>query len=447
MRVRERSRFSDLESLDDLIEQMQRRALPLRDPRDLDPLLARIGAARFVLIGEASHGTAEYYGWRVALSQRLIREKGFNFIAVEGDWPDCYRLNRYVKELPDSGASAYEVLHTFDRWPTWMWANWEVVRFAEWLCDLNRTLPLEQRGGFYGLDMYSLWESLAAVTGYLQRTDPDALPAAYKAYNCLEPYQEDAQAYSRAATFVPASCENDVVQLLAELRQNAPLYAEDKNEPYFNAQQNAIVVREAESYYRQMMRGGATTWNIRDRHMSETLARLCDHHGPDSKAIVWAHNTHVGDARYTDMADEGMVNIGQLARERYGDDDVVLVGLGGHHGSVIAGTEWDAPLQRMNVPPAPAGSWEDVFYRGSQANSLHLLDRAASSAQMLEPRGHRAIGVVYHPQYEAFGNYVPTVLPRRYDAFLFFGETQALHPLHVEAHDRGEPPETYPWAV
>jgi erythromycin esterase len=427
--------------------QVQALAHPLRKPADLDPLLDHVGEARYVLLGEASHGTAEYYTWRTEISRRLISEKGFSFIAVEGDWPDCYRVNRYVKGFADAGESAREVLHAFERWPTWMWANEEAAALAEWLRRYNETLPEEQKAGFYGLDVYSLWDSLYQVMGYLRKRDPAALAAARKAFQCFEPYGEDVQDYARATHWADASCEDEVVALLAELRRGDPPWSDDGREARFNAVQNALTVKNAEHYYRTMVRGGPDSWNIRDHHMTETLGRLMTQHGPAAKAIIWEHNTHVGDARFTDMADDGMVNVGQLVRERYGGKGVVLVGFGSYEGSVIAGREWDAPMERMPVPPAKPRSWEEVLHLAGAEDKLLLLARAGATPELLQPRGHRAIGVVYHPEYE-YGNYVPTVLPRRYDAFLYLDQTRALHPFRdVKVHDEGEVPETYPSGV
>jgi erythromycin esterase-like protein len=422
-------------------------ARPLRTPRDLDPLMERIGAARFVLLGEASHGTAEYYTWRADLSRRLILEKGFSFLAVEGDWPDCYRVNRYVKGLPDSGASVREVLHAFTRWPTWMWANEEVVELVEWLRRHNEGLPGGQKVGFYGLDVYSLWDSLYAILTYLHRVDPSALPAAWKAFRCFELYGEDVREYARATRFVPNSCEQEVVALLRELRARTPQHRADGREAYFEAEQNAFVLKNAEAYYRAMIGGGPESWNVRDHHMADTLDRLMRHHGPSARAIVWEHNTHIGDGRFTDMADEGMVNVGQLTRERHAGEGVLLVGFGSYRGSVIAGTSWDAPMRRMRVPPGRAGSWESIMHQAGPDDKLLLFDAGAGTGPILERRGHRAIGVVYHPEYEHFGNYVPTVLPRRYDAFLYLDRTEALHPLHDVRPDHEEVPETYPSGV
>ncbi len=431
-----------------LLAAVRSQSRPLRSPSDLDPLLDRIGDARHVLLGEASHGTHEYYTWRAGLSRRLVEEKGFSFIAVEGDWPDCYRVNRYVKGYPDSGGSAHEVLHAFERWPTWMWANEEIVELTEWLRWHNEDRAEEHKVGFYGLDVYSLWDSLYQVLGYLGKHVPEALPAARRTFQCFEPYGEDVQRYARATRWLDVSCEDEVVGLLAELRRPAGPSSRDDREAHFNAEQNALVVQNAEHYYRTMVQGGPESWNLRDRHMTETLERLLRHHGPRSRGIVWAHNTHIGDARYTDMAEAGMVNIGQLVREGHAEEGVLLVGFGSYRGRVIAGQEWEAPMEQLPVPPGRPGSWEDVLHRAGTENRLLLLDQVHTNEDFLEERGHRAIGVVYHPDYERYGNYVPTVLPLRYDAFLFLKETQALHPLHdVRVHEEGEVPETYPSGV
>jgi erythromycin esterase-like protein len=425
---------------------LERAASPLESARDLDPLIERIGDARFVLLGEASHGTSEFYTWRTELSKRLMAERGFTFIAVEGDWPDCYRVNRYVRGMPDSGASSTAVLHAFERWPTWMWANREVIALVDWLRDYNRRRSPDQRAGFYGLDVYSLWDSMRAVIEYLERIDPQLARNARSAYNCFEPYAEDVQEYARATALVPTSCEAEAVSVLRALRGRAPEFREDGREGYFNAEQNALVAKNAELYYRTMVRGGSASWNVRDTHMVETLDRLMQHHGPTSKAIVWEHNTHIGDARYTDMARARMVNVGQLVRQEHAEDGVVLVGFGSHRGTVIAAEEWGMPMQRMRVPPARDGSFEALLFEARVGDALFLFDGTDNGGiRGLEaPMGHRAIGVVYDPNYERWGNYVPTIVPRRYDAFLYIDETRALDPLHMPVHVGGDLPETYP---
>jgi erythromycin esterase-like protein len=439
---------------DTLVQQARERALPLRRPEDLDPLVERIGAAHYALLGEATHGTHEYYTWRAEITRRLIRERGFNLIAVEGDWPDCYRLNCYVRGELGSGESAFDVLHTFDRWPTWMWANREIAHLAEWLRDWNADLPEERKVGFFGLDVYSLWDSMASVTRYLEHTAPELARSARESYACFDRFGGDVQDYARATRWVPASCEHEVVSTLLELRRHAAaLRQQDGNvarQAYFNAEQNALVAQNAEHYYRIMVRGGPDSWNLRDEHMLLTLDRLMQFHrelGGDSRAIVWAHNTHVGDARATDMTRAGMFNLGQLVRERHGADETVLVGFGSHRGSVVAGRVWDAPMERMPVPEAQADSWEDVLHRTGVGDQLHLLSPDKLPDAWSEARGHRAIGVVYDPRSEAFGNYVPTVLPERYDAFLFLDRTHALQALHLRVHDEQELPETFPSGV
>jgi erythromycin esterase-like protein len=417
-------------------------AAPLTDPGDLDVLLDRVGAAQVVMLGEASHGTHEFYTWRAAISRRLIAELGFSFVAVEGDWPDCDRVDRSVRCRPDAPADPRAALLAFERWPTWMWANEEVVDFTRWLRAHNTALDEAERVGFHGLDVYSLWESLREILTYLREHDPEQVPAALAAYRCFEPYDEDEQQYALATRFVPTSCENEVVDLLVGLRQKA---AAD-GAGWFAAWQNAEVVAGAERYYRAMVRGGRESWNVRDRHMDDTLARLLQHYGPGAKAIVWAHNTHVGDARATDMAAAGEVNIGQLARERYGADRVVLVGFGSHRGTVVAADAWGAPTEVLPVPPARRHSLEDVLHAAAPPDALLVFPQAEPPDVLTDELDHRAIGVVYHPDREQWGNYVPTVLGARYDAFCWFDRSEAVRPLHTRRVDVLEP-ETYPYGV
>ncbi|BBH71683.1 hypothetical protein ACTI_83680 [Actinoplanes sp. OR16] len=411
-------------------------ATPLSRAADLDPLLDRIGDAHVVMLGEATHGTHEFYSWRAALTRRLIAEKDFGFVAVEGDWPDCDRVDRAVRLMPGAPDDPREALLTFERWPTWMWANEEVVEFARWLRGHNASREPSQRAGFHGLDVYSLWESLREILTHLREHDPDQVEVALSAYRCFEPFQEDAQQYALATRFVPVSCEIEVIGLLASLRERADL----------GLVQNAAVVAGAERYYRAMVRGGRESWNVRDRHMDDTLDRLMGHYGPAAKAVVWAHNTHVGDARYTDMGSAGMVNIGQLGRERYGPHDVVLVGYGTHHGTVTAGDGWGAPMREMTVPAARRRSLEALLHSSAPARSLFVFPRADRPDFLTRPLKHRAIGVVYHPEAEQSGNWVPTILGDRYDAFCWFDATTAVSPLqmaHIDVHE----PETYPSGV
>jgi erythromycin esterase-like protein len=351
-----------------------------------------------------------------------------------------------VKNRPDAGDSAEDVLHAFARWPTWMWANREVVSLTDWLRAHNERAPFDQQIGFYGLDVYSLWESMAAVVKYLERIDPALARSARRAYGCFDPYYDDVQQYARATALVPTSCEDEAVAMLQALRSNAPTYREDGRDAYFDAEQNALTARNAERYYRTMVRGGPQSWNVRDGHMVDTLDRLMAHHGPRAKAIAWEHNTHIGDARFTDMARAGMVNVGQLVREAHARDGTMLVGFGTHHGTVIAGDEWGAQMRRMQMPEARSGSFEDVLHRGVGRDALLVFDGSDDGGirGLDSPIPHRAIGVVYDPRAERWGNYVPTVIPRRYDAFIYIETSQALDPLHMPALVDGEVPATYP---
>lgn len=419
---------------------------PLDNKGDLEPLFRRIGDARIVMLGEASHGTHEYYIWRSYITRRLVEEKGFNFIAVEGDWPDCYRVNRYIKNYTDSGKGAFKVLHAFNRWPTWMWANWETVALADWLEKHNRSLPLNKKVGFYGLDVYSLWESMESIMEYLKKIDPNAVKIAEAAFRCFEPFRRDeGQSYAKASRLVPELCQNEVLQLLKEIRNRLPSYNSD-HENVFNTEQNALVAVNAENYYRAMIKGGPHSWNVRDRHMAETLDRLLEFHGGTSKAVVWEHNTHIGDARATDMSENGMFNIGELARLNHGNKDVVLVGFGSYKGTVMAGHSWGAAMQKITMPEARKNSWEHMLHSAGTKNKLLLMEDFRADMFMENHFAHRAIGVVYNPQYEQYGNYVPSILPLRYDAFVYLDETSALRPLHIQP-DGHQMPETYPFGV
>ena len=414
-------------------------ARPLRTPADLDPLMDRIGDARIVAIGEASHGTHEYYAWRAALTRRLIEERDFRFVAVEGDWPDCYRVNRSVRLRDGADEDPRDALDAFSRWPTWMWANDDVVAFCRWLREWNAARHEERQVGFYGIDVYSLWDSVQELVGWLGEHEPEHVDRAVQALRCFEPFGEDGAEYAFASRFAPTSCEQAAVDLLRSLcEQRGRGEAATDREGRFSAEQNAAVVVDAERYYRAMVQGSAESWNVRDVHMVDTLDRLLLHAG--GKAVVWEHNTHIGDARATDMAGAGMVNVGQLLRERHGTDDVVLVGFGGHRGSVIAGSAWGAQMQRMVVPPARRGSLEALLHDAVGADALFVVPRGERPAWLDRRLDHRAIGVVYRPEREKWGNYVPTLLGERYDAFLYLEETTALRPLHLEHADEHVPP-------
>jgi erythromycin esterase len=415
---------------------------PLKSSKDLDPLLENIETARYVLLGEASHGTHEFYTWRTAISKRLIQEEAFSFIAVEGDWPDCYRINRYVKGYSDTGETALEVLKRFKRWPTWMWANWEIAALMEWLREYNRSQPIAKKVGFYGLDVYSLWESMEFMMNYLRKEDPKSAQLAIEAIRCFEPYEEG-QDYAKAMLNLSADCTEEVVRLLQAVRKRSPNYDHDR-EASLNAEMNAQVIANAEEYYRSMVSFRDHSWNIRDSHMMETLEAIMEFHGRKAKGIVWEHNTHVGDARYTDMREEGMWNVGQLVREKHEKDaGVFIVGFSSYEGSVIAGKIWGGTMQRMNVPAAIKGSVEYILHNDSPENKLILLNSKYWKDRFHNYVGHRAIGVVYHPENER-GNYVPTLLPSRYDAIIHIDSSNALHPIHLKP-DETQIPETYPF--
>ena len=419
-------------------------ATPLQSLSDLDPLVARLGSVRFACIGEASHGTHEFYVWRAELTKRLIDEKGFNWIGVEGDWPDCWRINQWVRGLvpEQQHLSAVQVLAGFERWPTWMWANREVADFLDWLHARNLDFPLSERVGFYGLDVYSLWDSLRRIMNWLHEHQPEALPAAHQAWQCFLPYHEDPHQYAWATRLVPETCEEDVVALLAEVHGQVRRMA-GGDEAAFDAVQNAEVAAAAENYYRTMVRGDRASWNIRDEHMVDTIDRITQHLGDQSRGVIWEHNTHIGDARATDMAQAGMVNVGQLMRERHGNQAVGLVGFASHRGTVLAASGWGEPEVEFDVPIAIGGSHEDLLHQALGFPALLLLDPERLGAWISDRRGHRAIGVVYNPNNER-GNYVPTIIGQRYDALIWLEETRALEPLHHELVPRELEFETEP---
>ncbi|TDB86617.1 erythromycin esterase family protein [Actinomadura sp. 7K534] len=417
--------------------------LPLEVEEDLDPLMDRIGDARVVLIGEASHGTHEYYAWRAALTRRLIAERGFSFVAVEGDWPDCRRVGRSVTLAPGSPRDPRDVLDAYERWPTWIWANEETAKFCRWLRDRNADLPPGERAGFYGLDVYSLWESLRAVVDHVAEHRPEHLEAALDAYSCFEPHGEDPREYGWNTALVPEGCRDEVLALLTGLR--GPAEPGDTRDPaeLFDARQNAEVAAGAERYYRAMLDGGPESWNIRDVHMADTLGRLMEFHGgtpPDGagKAVVWAHNTHVGDARGSDMAEAGMVSLGQLARDRHGRDETVVVGFAGGPGEVVAAPRWGGPMEVVHAPAPAPGSLEALLAESELHRGLFIVPPEPDKPHFLtDTLGHRAIGVVYDPDRDR-RQYVPTRLADRYDALCWFRATSELTPLHLEAAGRGE---------
>ena len=425
---------------------LKKNSLKLETILDLDPLIEMLSGSQLVLLGEASHGTHEFYTWRAAITKRLVEEHGFNFIAVEGDWPDFYRVNRYVKHYENSHKSAVEVLRGFNRWPTWMWANWEIEGLVRWLHTYNENLPAQQRVGIYGLDVYSLWESMEAIMDYLQGHDPSLIPAAQRALGCFEPFGDEmGMAYARSLQrLVPKTCENEVVSLLQHIKERVRYFNTDL-EASLNMEQNAHIVKNAEGYYRSMVHANQSSWNLRDHHMVDTLKRLLKFHGDKTKAIIWEHNTHVGDARATDMALSNTVNVGQLVREQLTTHNPKIVGFGTYKGTVVAGAEWGAVMRKMHVPESIEGSWEELLHQTGKGDQLLFMDSVKHSVMFEKPIGHRAIGVVYHPLYEKLGNYVPSIMPERYDAFIHIDRSEGVHAMEVYA-DKAQLPETYPWA-
>jgi erythromycin esterase-like protein len=420
---------------------------------DYDPVLSLVGNASLCLLGEATHGTHEFYRERAEITKRLIKEKGFTAVAVEADWPDAFRVNRYVRGLSDD-KNANEALGGFKRFPTWMWRNTVVIDFIEWLREYNASLPLTApKVGFYGLDLYSLYTSIEAVLGYLSKVDLEAAKRARYRYSCFEHFGEDTQAYGYATSFgITSSCEREVIEQLIELRRRAADYASRDGrvaeDEFFFAEQNARLVRNAEKYYRTMFRGRVESWNLRDRHMAETLEALLTHlavQGENAKVAVWEHNSHLGDARATYMADYGELNVGQLVRQRY-DGDAILIGFTTYKGSVTAASEWDGPAERKRVRPALAESYETMFHESVGSNFLLTIRTNEAGAKAVrQPRLERAIGVIYLPQTERQSHYFDARLAEQFDAVIHFDETEALEPLERYAlWETGEPPETFP---
>ncbi|RFU61056.1 erythromycin esterase family protein [Peribacillus glennii] len=412
-----------------LADSVREHSVPLRDNDDLDVLVDKIGDARLVLLGEASHGTSEFYQVRAELSKKLIQDKGFSIIAVEGDWPASQKLNGYIKGYDTETKTAKEVLKSFNRWPTWMWANEEIAGFAEWLKDHNRSYSGTPKVGFYGIDVYSLWESMEEVVRHLEKTNSPDLSLARKAFSCFEPFNRNHEKYAISSAVYSEGCVEEVTKLLQRISESRDLYQYEE-ESILDIKVNALVTANAERYYSTMIFNDEKSWNIRDLHMVEALNEVMDFYGSDSKVIVWEHNTHVGDARATDMANQGLINVGQVLREQNRPEDVYIVGFGTHSGTVIAADEWGVNLEEKTVPQAKLGSWEDVLHRTGDFDKMLFFDQG-NRHLFSSIIGHRAIGVVYNPEYEHLGNYVPSVISERYDAFVFIDKSHALTPLNL----------------
>lgn len=413
---------------DHYVEYIQKHAVRFTDAADLEPIIKAASHAKYVLLGEASHGTSEFYTTRAEITKRLIKEHGFSFVAVEGDWPACFEVNRYVKGRAPEYKNAAAALQSFNRWPAWMWANKEAEHLVEWLRAFNQHHKTpNQQVGFYGMDVYSLWESMEAIIHYLEKIESPDIEKAKKAFECFEPFHRQAEEYGISAAFYGESCIQEMMSLLQTIHQHKHSYGGDL-ESSLNMQVNALVASNAEAYYHAMVTSGNESWNIRDRHMVEALDHIGQYYGKDAKGIIWEHNTHIGDARATDMANDGTVNVGQLTREKYGPENVYAIGFGTHHGTVIAAQRWGEPAEVMTVPKAEKGSWEDLVHQAGPYNK-YLLFTEENQDVFRDIVGHRAIGVVYHPLMERFGNYVPSRLSERYNAFIHIEETKALSPL------------------
>ena len=414
--------------LNPLEESIKKYALPYDTSEDLNPLIEAIGDSKIVLLGEASHGTSEFYSVRAELSKRLIEEKGFTLIAVEGDWPSSQQVNRFIRGFDEVADDIREVLKAFNRWPTWMWANEEIAEFALWLKKHNQQRETAQKVGFYGIDVYSLWESLDEVITYLSKTNPEGndLELAKKAFSCFEPFNRHPETYAMSSINISEACVDEVSKLLSSIRSHEDHY-KNAEEADLNLKINAMVAQNAEEYYRAMVRNDDLSWNVRDEHMVEAINEIMDYHGSEAKMIIWEHNTHIGDASATDMAAAGMINVGQVLRQQNRKEDVYAIGFGTHRGTVIASEEWGIPFKRTEVPPAMKNSWEDAFHNTGAFNQL-LLFNEENRHLFNDWIGHRAIGVVYNPEYEAYGNYVPSKMGSRYDAFIYIDETKALSP-------------------
>ncbi len=413
------------------------------DRADLRPLLQRIGKARIVLLGECTHGTSEFYRMRAKITRQLVEQCGFTIVAAEADWPDAARFDHYVRgrEVPRGEWQA------FARFPTWMWRNWETADFVDWLREWNQARPQGARVRFAGLDLYAMHNSIDAVLRYLDEADPVAAEVARHRYGCLEPWQSDPSAYGRAVlTGGYRSCESAVVQMLEELLTQRLAGVRRDDERFFEALQNARLVADAESYYRTMYYGSHESWNLRDRHMCDCLRELLNFHGPDAKIVVWAHNSHVGDATATEMSARGEWNLGQLCRQEYCEDEVYTVGFGTDHGTVAAASHWGGPMELKKVRPSMEGSYERLCHDSGVANFLLPLRGAGDTlAGLDESRLQRAIGVIYRPETERASHYFHAVLPRQFDEFVWFDRTEAVHALTTEQIQ--DLPDTYPFGL
>lgn len=406
--------------------------IPLEGSAGLGPLLEAAQGRRLVLLGESTHGTREFYLWRDALSRRLIAENGFSFIAVEGDWTALVPLDRYVRGLEGAPSTAREALLSIDRWPEWMWANEEFESLAEWLRAYNRERPPGGRVGIHGIDVYGIWQSLEAVIQFYQDHHPEVAGEVRKLYEGLQVFSGDSTAYARHVAEGAPSLGPQVEAVAEKLLRRYREASAEERSAIFRAKQNAKVVKRGELHLRLMAQAGAGSWNARALHFQETVDRLLEYYGPGSQGIVWAHNTHIGDARATSMAAFSQLNIGQLARQTHGPENVLSLGFGTARGRVLAGRQWGLRGEVMSLPPPQPGSLEALMDTLGSGASLWVFTPESAPA-LAPPVFHRAVGVVYHPELERQRNYVATSLSQRYDAFLFIPQTGSLSPLHPRA--------------
>ncbi|WP_417791085.1 erythromycin esterase family protein [Stutzerimonas xanthomarina] len=426
-----------------LIELLRRSAtvLPDIDDPEFAEAFEQFADARVVLIGEASHGTSEFYRARAAITRRLIERHGFSIVAAEADWPDAAKIDRYVRQHQPPAW----VEEGFKRFPTWMWRNQEVADFARWLRDHNDGLAAEQRVEFRGLDVYSLGASIQEVLGYLDRVDPDAAATARRRYGCLSPWHDEPAIYGRNVMRGEPSCEAAVVEQLRALLDQRLEYMKKDGSSFFNAEQNARVVLAAEQYYRAMYQGSTESWNLRDRHMFDTLQALLAHRGDGAKAVVWAHNSHIGNAASTSMGWGGEFNIGELCRTAFGRN-AVLIGMGTDRGEVAAADNWDEPMQVKQVRPSRPDSWEQLFLRaGLPASLTTWRDNPQLREALARPRLERAIGVIYRPATERQSHYFQAILSEQFDALLWLEQTHAVKPIGPQQIDEESVPDTYPF--